>query len=168
MFAQLGDLLLTFPAILRSSHFIFVPGPADPFVTPLLPRVPLPTLISQRLKARVGSAAAQRMHFTSNPARLQYFGQEIVVCRDDLMGRMLRNTVRLKEEARDVDLKKYVSLKCEERKRRRQMLTGVGNNAARLDDSGPGEPLPVATAGSTRAVGARPRAASLPHANSSE
>lgn len=55
-----------------------------------------------------GVKIEDHVHFTSNPARLRYFGQDIVVFREDLMGKMLRNTIRLKEEAREVDLKKYV------------------------------------------------------------
>ncbi|PWO00924.1 hypothetical protein FA09DRAFT_119397 [Tilletiopsis washingtonensis] len=107
-FAALGELLLAFPDILASSHFIFVPSSADPFSTSLLPRQPLPDLIADRLRSKVGPAAAARMHFTSNPTRLVYFAQEIVVSRDDTMTRMLRNAVRLKDEVADGDLKKFL------------------------------------------------------------
>ncbi|CEH15208.1 dna polymerase epsilon subunit b [Ceraceosorus bombacis] len=117
-FAQLGDLLLSYPSILTRSRFIFVPGPSDPFPTPLLPRPALPAIITSKLLSKISTSnsgtvasSANRFRFVSNPARLQYFGQEIVVCRDDLMSRMLRNTVRLKDGergAREVDLKKYL------------------------------------------------------------
>ena len=85
-----------------------MPSSADPFSTSLLPRQPLPDLIADRLRSKVGPAAAARMHFTSNPTRLVYFAQEIVVSRDDTMTRMLRNAVRLKDEVADGDLKKFV------------------------------------------------------------
>lgn len=45
-----------------------------------------------------------RVTLASNPCRLQYLSQEIVVFRDDLMGRLLRNTVLIKsEEERQVE-----------------------------------------------------------------
>lgn len=107
-FSQLADLLLQFPTILRFSHFIFVPGPHDPFTSPLLPRASIPEILLTRLKNRLGPRA--KLHFTSNPCRIRYFSQEIVIYRDDVMSRMLRNTVRLKEEAKEIDLKKFVSV----------------------------------------------------------
>ncbi|KAN0061752.1 DNA-directed DNA polymerase epsilon, subunit B [Thecaphora frezii] len=103
-FSNLADLIGSFPALLRSSHFILVPGPSDPFVTPLIPRPALPEMLTTKLRAKLGD----RVHFASNPCRIAYFGQEIVVYRDDIMARMLRNTVRLKEEAREGDLKKFL------------------------------------------------------------
>jgi DNA polymerase epsilon subunit 2 len=45
----------------------------------------------------------------SNPCRLKFFAQEIVIYRDDLMSRMLRNLVGVKPNARNEDLKRYVS-----------------------------------------------------------
>lgn len=47
----------------------------------------------------------------SNPCRIRYFSQEIVVFREDMMGRMMRNAVRMGEgrEEEGADLKKAVS-----------------------------------------------------------
>lgn len=109
-FSQLADLLLQFPSILKFSHFVFVPGPSDPFNSPLLPRASIPEILITRLRNRLGPRA--QLHFTSNPCRIRYFGQEIVVYRDDVMSRMLRNTVRMKQEPKEIDLKKYVSIVC--------------------------------------------------------
>ncbi|EPQ28615.1 uncharacterized protein PFL1_03918 [Pseudozyma flocculosa PF-1] len=103
-FGNLADLIGGFPELLRSSHFVLVPGPTDPFVTPLMPRPALPEILTTKLKAKLGA----RVHFASNPCRIAYFGQEIVVYRDGIMARMLRNSVRLKEEAREGDLKKFL------------------------------------------------------------
>lgn len=120
-FDQLADLLSAFPSVLRNSHFIFVPGPSDPFASPLLPRPALPEILIAKLRVRLGP----RAHFASNPARIQYFGQEIVVYRDDVMGRMLRNSVRLKDEPNEAELKKYVSSKAFEASTRRDVCSRV-------------------------------------------
>lgn len=51
----------------------------------------------------------------SNPCRIRWFSQEIVIFRDDLMGRMMRNAVRFPAEegggtgGRKGDLRKAVS-----------------------------------------------------------
>ncbi|MCO5559245.1 hypothetical protein L7F22_012840 [Adiantum nelumboides] len=113
-FSNLGDVLSAFPSIIAASHFVFVPSPSDPFSSPTLPRSALSSAISSKLFGRLNRPSLasvkveDHIHFTSNPARLRYFGQDIVVFREDLMGKMLRNTIRLKEEAREVDLKKYL------------------------------------------------------------
>ncbi|UZJ52846.1 hypothetical protein CBS101457_002166 [Exobasidium rhododendri] len=113
-FSALGDLLVQFPSVLKKSHFIFVPSSEDPFSTSILPRKRLPKSITESLVQRVlrGTGGNRQMvekfQFVSNPCRLIYFGQEIVVFRDDLMQRMLRNTIRLKTEAKELDLKKYL------------------------------------------------------------
>ncbi|KAK0551435.1 DNA-directed DNA polymerase epsilon, subunit B, partial [Tilletia horrida] len=103
LFNQLADVISSFPAIRNTSHFIFVPGPTDPFSTPMLPRPGLPSSLTTKLAARLGS----RAHFASNPCRIRYFGQEIVVMRDNIMGRALRNTIRLKDEVEESALKRY-------------------------------------------------------------
>lgn len=113
-FNTLGDLLVQFPTIIKKSHFIFVPSSDDPFSTSTLPRKPLPKSISDKLIQRILRASGgnqqsiEKLHFVSNPCRLVYFGQEIVIFRDDLMQRMLRNTVRLKDEAQEMNLKRYL------------------------------------------------------------
>lgn len=126
-FIALGDLLVKFPSIMNRSHFVFVPSHEDPFGTTTLPRKPLPKIITEKFIQRIVRAnggnvsSARRIHFVSNPSRLVYFGQEIVVFRDDLLQRLLGHTVRLKGDesitaARDdataaanvVDLKKFL------------------------------------------------------------
>lgn len=102
-FNALTDLILSFP-LLHQSHFIFVPGPLDPWSSSTLPRPALPSTITGRLLQRVPKA-----RFVSNPCRLRYFGQEIVIYREDLMGRMLRNLVGVKREEEGADMKRYVS-----------------------------------------------------------
>lgn len=85
---------------------MFVPGPLDPWTGTTLPRPALPKNFTQRLASRIPKAK-----FVSNPCRLRYFGQDIVICREDLMGRMLRNLVGVKSAKEGADMKRYVSCK---------------------------------------------------------
>ncbi|PWN52289.1 DNA polymerase epsilon, subunit B [Violaceomyces palustris] len=103
-FVQLADLIGSFPEVVKKSHFVIVPGPSDPFASPTVPRPALAEVFTAPLKRKMGD----RVHLASNPCRITYLGQEIVVYRDDLMARMLRNTVSLKDEVREGDLKKFL------------------------------------------------------------
>ena len=47
--------------------------------------------------------------FATNPCRINFFEQEIVIFREDLMSRMLRNLVGVKPDVKNDDLKRYVS-----------------------------------------------------------
>lgn len=48
--------------------------------------------------------------FGSNPCRVRYYSQEIVIFREDMMGRMMRNAVRMGDTtAQGADLRKAVS-----------------------------------------------------------
>lgn len=97
-------MIAAYPTITRSTHFVFVPGPLDITVNSTLPRRPLLTTLTGKLKTKVPKA-----HFASNPCRMKFFDQEIVVFREDLMARMLRNVVGVKPEVQSDDLKRFVS-----------------------------------------------------------
>ncbi|KDN43322.1 hypothetical protein K437DRAFT_225693 [Tilletiaria anomala UBC 951] len=106
-FGRLADIIEAFPDVLRTSHFVFVPGPNDPFPSKLLPKRPLPASMTQKLR----DMAPNNIHFTTNPCRIRYFSQEVVIFREDLMARMLRNVVQIKDEQQEeegVDLRKYL------------------------------------------------------------
>jgi DNA polymerase epsilon subunit 2 len=124
-FLALGDLLVKFPSIVQHSNFVFVPSQDDPYGTTSLPRKSLPKCITDKLVQRLvrghgGNASiARKLHFVSNPCRLVYFGQEIVIFRNDSMQSLLAHTVRLKGDVEEVhanaqaangtiDLKKYL------------------------------------------------------------
>ena len=103
-FEALADLIASYPFITRNTHFVLVPGPLDVTVNSVLPRRPiLPSFVS-RLKSRI-----PHVHFASNPCRIKFFEQEIVIFREDLMSRMLRNLVGVKPDVKNDDLKRYVS-----------------------------------------------------------
>lgn len=102
-FDELAELISSYPEITRDTHFVFVPGPLDIAVNSILPRRPLISTFVTRLKNRV-----PHVHFATNPCRIKFFHQEIVVFREDLMSRILRNTVGVKPDIKSEDLKKYV------------------------------------------------------------
>ncbi|KAK7056112.1 DNA polymerase alpha/epsilon subunit B-domain-containing protein [Favolaschia claudopus] len=102
-FDALADLIASYPMITRSTHFVFVPGPLDVAVNSILPRRPLLSSFVGRLKTRV-----LKVHFATNPCRIKFFDQRIVVLREDLMAKMLRNVVGVKPDARSDDLKKFL------------------------------------------------------------
>jgi DNA polymerase epsilon subunit 2 len=102
-FDALADLIASYPMITRSTHFVFVPGPLDMTMNSTLPRRPLLSSFVGRLKAKI-----PKVHFATNPCRIKFFDQEIVIFRDDSMARMLRNIVGVKPDARSDDLKKFV------------------------------------------------------------
>jgi len=83
---------------------VFIPGPLDITVNSTLPRRPLLSTLTGRLKSKVPKA-----HFATNPCRIKFFDQEVVVFREDLMARMLRNVVGVKPDVKSEDLKRYVS-----------------------------------------------------------
>uniref|UniRef100_A0A6Q2XF45 DNA polymerase epsilon subunit n=1 Tax=Esox lucius TaxID=8010 RepID=A0A6Q2XF45_ESOLU len=72
------------------SRFVFIPGPEDPGPSTILPRPPLADHITEEFRQKVPFSV-----FTTNPCRIQYCSQEIVVIREDLVNKMCRNCVRL-------------------------------------------------------------------------
>ncbi|KAJ7276499.1 epsilon DNA polymerase [Mycena haematopus] len=102
-FDALADLIASYPIITRSTHFVFVPGPFDITMNSTLPRRPLLSSFVGRLKAKI-----PKVHFATNPCRIKFFDQEIVIFREDSMAKMLRNVVGVKPNARSDDLKKFL------------------------------------------------------------
>lgn len=108
-FEAFASVLMRFPRILHESHLVFVPGPDDPAATPVLPRTRLPAPLVAGFERRLPAAfVAERLHWMSNPCRLVYFSQEMVVFRDDIMSKMLRSAVRLRHELAEGDLQKFL------------------------------------------------------------
>lgn len=88
----LGELLSNYPDLVESSRFLFVPGPSDPGFANIFPRPKLPDFLMEELVKMVPSAMA-----VSNPCRLQYCTQEIVVFREDIVTKMCRNCIYFPE-----------------------------------------------------------------------
>ncbi|BGP19527.1 hypothetical protein JCM10213_000126 [Rhodosporidiobolus nylandii] len=105
LFNTLASLLASFSNLLASSHFLLIPGPTDPWSSTTLPRPALPEPLVKALIAKIPN-----LTLGSNPCRVRWFSQEIVVFRDDSMSRMMRNAVRFPADegdaARKGDLRK--------------------------------------------------------------
>ncbi|KAF9485264.1 DNA polymerase epsilon, subunit B [Pholiota conissans] len=102
-FDALADLIALYPIITRSTHFVFVPGPLDITINSTLPRRPLLSTLTGKLKTKI-----PKVHFASNPCRIKFFEQEIVIFREDLMAKMLRNVVGVKSDVKSEDLKRFL------------------------------------------------------------
>lgn len=104
-FDSLADLIASYPLITRQTYFVLVPGPRDITVNSILPRKPLLSSLTSKLRSKV-----PKLHIGTNPCRIKFCEQEVVVFREDLMARMLRNLVGVKPNVREDDLKRYVSV----------------------------------------------------------
>ncbi|RUS31919.1 Pole2 protein [Jimgerdemannia flammicorona] len=99
-FNALADLILEFPTLATYSYFVFVPGSHDPWSGNTLPRPPIPDFFTGKLRNKV-----KKVCFTSNPCRVKYCTQEIVIFRDDILGKLRRNTLippNLEDEEEDI------------------------------------------------------------------
>ncbi|XP_029396536.1 DNA polymerase epsilon subunit 2 isoform X1 [Mus pahari] len=94
---SLADIICEYPSIHQSSRFVFVPGPEDPGFGTILPRPPLAESITQEFRQRVPFSV-----FTTNPCRIQYCTQEIIIFREDLVNKMCRNCVRFPSNSLDI------------------------------------------------------------------
>ncbi|KAJ0171930.1 hypothetical protein K1T71_012693 [Dendrolimus kikuchii] len=90
---SLANLISQFTNLKDHCKFIFVPGRNDPAAANILPRQPLPDYVTKDIKASLGDTVI----FTSNPCRIQYCTQEIVVFRQDLVTKMCRNSIHFPE-----------------------------------------------------------------------
>ncbi|KAJ3909840.1 DNA polymerase alpha/epsilon subunit B-domain-containing protein [Lentinula edodes] len=104
-FDALADLIASYTSITRTTHFVLVPGPLDLTLNAILPRQPiLPSLLS-RIRSKI-----PKVHLGSNPCRMKFFDQEIVIYREDCMAKMLRNVVGIgiKPDVNSDDLKRFL------------------------------------------------------------
>uniref|UniRef100_A0A8C5X3J4 DNA polymerase epsilon subunit n=1 Tax=Malurus cyaneus samueli TaxID=2593467 RepID=A0A8C5X3J4_9PASS len=85
----LADIICEYPSIHKRYRSIcVVPGPEDPGPGSILPRPPLAENITQEFRQLVPFSV-----FTTNPCRVQYCTQEIIIFREDLVNKMCRNCV---------------------------------------------------------------------------
>ncbi|GIL67859.1 hypothetical protein Vafri_21147, partial [Volvox africanus] len=88
LFGQLAGLIDQYPRLKAESRFVFVPGPDDPGPGAILPQPPLPRCLTGELRRVLPNAV-----FTSNPVRLRYATQRIVLFRHDLQRRLRRRSL---------------------------------------------------------------------------
>ena len=91
-FRMLGELISEYPRVAAESTFMLVPGPADPGSPNIFPRPPLPRHVTQDLVKLV-----PRCQLLTNPARVQFCTQEIVIFREDIVTKMCRNSIYFPE-----------------------------------------------------------------------
>ncbi|SPR00932.1 unnamed protein product (mitochondrion) [Plasmodiophora brassicae] len=84
LFDALAAVIERHEALAMDSLFVFVPGPADLSYGRSLPHPGLPALVTERLRQSI-----RNVMFPSNPCRIQYCTQEIVVFRDDICRRLI-------------------------------------------------------------------------------
>lgn len=95
-FAKIASQLCLEHQGLQNSTFVFVPGPEDPSLSSVLPRPPLPYSLFEELKG------VPNCSFASNPCRIQYADQEIVVFRQEIVEKMCRNSIHMPPKTADI------------------------------------------------------------------
>ena len=96
-FKALADILSSYPTLCSDSYFLFVPGPQDPGPGPVLPRPPLPASIVEPVTKRLA-----RARMCSNPARVQYCSQEMVLFRENLINKMCRHCIKFPQRSEEL------------------------------------------------------------------
>ncbi|EFA76354.1 putative DNA polymerase epsilon subunit B [Heterostelium album PN500] len=102
-FDQLASLIQKYPTVQSKSKFIFIPGPTDPTgsLLNILPKFPIPDTFVRNFKNKISNAI-----FTTNPCRIRYCSQEIVIFRDDIVNRMRRHCI--KEPSNQLDITQHL------------------------------------------------------------
>ncbi|CAG0912372.1 unnamed protein product [Notodromas monacha] len=83
---KFADLIEKFPLVMQQSYFVFVPGISDPGISGAFPRKSLPKYVTAKFAERIPNAV-----FATNPCRIRFYSQEIVVFREDVLSKMGRN-----------------------------------------------------------------------------
>lgn len=91
--SNLANLISQYTSLRNHCKFIFVPGQSDPPAANVLPRQTIPDYVTKEMKERLGDGVI----FTTNPCRIQYCTQEIIVFRQDLVMKMCRNSIHFPE-----------------------------------------------------------------------
>ncbi|CAK0783094.1 hypothetical protein CVIRNUC_006289 [Coccomyxa viridis] len=82
-FTALAQLIAGFTRITEESKLVFVPGTSDAGPAAILPRPPLPEPLIADARELLPNAV-----FATNPCRIRFYNQEMVIFRDDLQNRM--------------------------------------------------------------------------------
>lgn len=106
---ELVTLITKFPRLAQYAHFCIVPGPNDYGVLGcshlhVLPLPPLDKVMKSSISSISGSKNVAHLNYGSNPCRIRFSGQEIVVFRYDLLHLMQQNQVLLQRNATSTDV----------------------------------------------------------------
>uniref|UniRef100_A0AAV1UIC8 DNA polymerase epsilon subunit n=1 Tax=Peronospora matthiolae TaxID=2874970 RepID=A0AAV1UIC8_9STRA len=85
---ELGNLITKYPGIANNARFVLVPGPNDPGSSRAFPRHPLPDLCTRELRRKVPNLTC-----STNPCRIRYYTQDLVIFRDNLQQKMQRHAI---------------------------------------------------------------------------
>lgn len=91
-FQDLGEIISKCTFIKERTEIVIVPDVDDFGIANILPRPPIPECIVSGLKQRVN-----RVTLATNPCRIQYCTQQIVVFRMNLTTKLCRNTLKFPE-----------------------------------------------------------------------
>lgn len=97
-FALLAEIIDSTFSLKNETDIVLVPDLEDPTSANILPRPPLPASIVQDLTKK-----NKRVILATNPCRIQYCTQEIVVCRLDLLRKLCRNTIKFPDSGQLAD-----------------------------------------------------------------
>jgi DNA polymerase epsilon subunit 2 len=141
-FDALASVLADFQTLIAHTTLVLVPGDNDAWASAFsagaaipLPRKPIPTMFTNRIRKvvqeanreiwGVGVAKGKQgdVIFASNPSRLSWFGVkgEMAILRDDVAGRLRRNTIRFNKPPPDVDDEMPYAPSTEAHERDREM-----------------------------------------------
>ncbi|KAI9304710.1 DNA polymerase alpha/epsilon subunit B-domain-containing protein [Cunninghamella echinulata] len=87
-FSAFADVISEYPDISEHSHFIFVPGSRDPWGGDLLPQPPIPPIFTKRMLQKL-----KRSYFATNPCRIRFCTQDILIYREDILSKLWRNAL---------------------------------------------------------------------------
>ncbi|KAK8792004.1 hypothetical protein WA158_005381 [Blastocystis sp. Blastoise] len=100
-FDSFSNIIQKYPEIAEKSRFIIIPGPHDVGNNNLIPQNRIPHFFTSKLEQ-----VCKNITFTTNPCRIRYFTQEIVIFKDELIKKFRNNYLKIYEE-KDVD---YIEL----------------------------------------------------------
>lgn len=109
LFDSLCGLLLNRyrDTLCANCDFVFVPGPSDQLVGGVLPQPPLIYSLCRKFH-EANERGDLHVHFQSNPFRIRFGTQEIVVFRQDLLQKMRRNCVVVPKVSESTDMTNHL------------------------------------------------------------
>ncbi|MBW0490514.1 hypothetical protein O181_030229 [Austropuccinia psidii MF-1] len=115
LFTKLATTFSQFPRVTQHIHLVLIPGPHDPWDSTTLPRPSLPRCIVKPLLHPSTQIPKENLHLASNPCRIRWMSQELVILRDNLASKMCRNIMSdvlkdptLATHEAEVDVTKYL------------------------------------------------------------
>lgn len=88
-FKTLSDTIAGFPFLANNARFLVVPGSQDAGVCGhILPRRAIPEYFMEESRKKI-----KHLTFSSNPSRLRFYTQEVVIFREDLLKKFQRRSI---------------------------------------------------------------------------